>query len=131
MSKENVDLILESFKRFEAGELSDDTWDEAALMTAPDGWPEQGPFEGRAAIMRRFQRLAEDWSAHRVTDVDVISDARDWVVVGWRWHTRGSQSGVETTAEVSAAFRLKDERVIEAHYRWNADEALEAAGLRE
>ena len=40
-------------------------------------------------------------------------------------------SGAVTAASFSAAYRVKDERISEAHFRWTSEEALEAAGLRE
>lgn len=38
---------------------------------------------------------------------------------------------IETGADMAAAFRVKNGRFLEAHYRWHPDEALEAGGLSE
>ncbi|MEK6272991.1 MAG: nuclear transport factor 2 family protein [Actinomycetota bacterium] len=132
MSQENVEFVLRRFEEFEAdGGPNPESWHEDGVLTAPDGWPEPGPFKGRAAIMRQFERLVGDFSDFHSTNVEVIAEADDWVVIAFRWHTRGAQSGIAGTWEMTAAFRLKDGRFIEAHYRWERQEALEAAGLRE
>jgi hypothetical protein len=38
-------------------------------------------------------------------------------------------SGIETYFDHATAYRLQGGSIIEAHFRWNRDEALEAAGL--
>jgi hypothetical protein len=132
MSEENVEYVLRRFQEFEADQAPNpDAWHEDGVLTAPHGWPEPGPFKGRAAIMRQFERLVGDYSSFHSTSVEVIADEGDWVVVAFRWHTRGAHSGIEGAWEMTAAFRVKDARFIEAHYRWERQEALEAAGLSE
>ena len=81
--------------------------------------------------MRQFERLVGDFSNFHSSNVEVITETEDWVVIAFRWHTQGAQSGISGTWEMAAAFRLKDERFIEGHYRWERQEALEAAGLSE
>jgi ketosteroid isomerase-like protein len=132
MSQENVEIVLESFRRGEAND-----WEgSAALMhpeitaTAVRGWPEPGPFVGRDAVLAETKRLLE-WGENRFTNIDVVADEGDWVVVSYRWHVRGAGSGIETHFDVASAVRVKDALIIEWHNRWNRDEALEAAGLRE
>jgi hypothetical protein len=130
MSQENVELVLRRFQEFEADAgPNPDVWHEDGVLTAPRDWPEPGPFKGRAAIMRQFERLVGDFSDFHSTDVKVIAEKEDWVVVAFRWHTRGAHSGIAGTWEMTAAFRLENERFIEAHYRWERHEALEAAGI--
>jgi ketosteroid isomerase-like protein len=132
MSEENVAIVLAAFQRFDESRRPDPgLWHEDGFLTAPDGWPEPGPFKGREAVMRQFERLIDDYSASYSTDVEVIAQKDDWVVVAFRWHTRGAKSGIASTWEMAVAFRLKDERFIEGHYRWERQEALEAAGLSE
>jgi ketosteroid isomerase-like protein len=133
MSEENVELVLESLRLAEADEVEG----VAGLMhpeitsTAVSGWPEQGPFVGRDAVLAATERLTETWGESRFTDIDVVADEGDWVVVAFQWHVRGAGSGIETHFDVVVAVRVKEGRVIEWHSRWSRDEALEAAGLRE
>jgi ketosteroid isomerase-like protein len=132
MSEENVELVLEYLRLAEA----DDVEGIAPLMhpeitsTAVSGWPEPGPFVGRDAVLAETQRLT-DWGESRFTDIDVMTDEGDWVLVAFRWHVRAAGSGIETHFDVAVAVRVKEGRVIEWHSRWSRDEALEAAGLRE
>jgi hypothetical protein len=65
----------------------------------------------------------------RITDVEVVADGGDWVVVAYRWHVRGASSGITTHFDVATAIRVKDDRFIEWHNPWSRDDALEAAGL--
>jgi ketosteroid isomerase-like protein len=132
MSQENVEIVLESLRRAEANDLEG----SAALMhpdisaTAVRGWPESGPFLGQAAVLAETKRLIE-WGENRFTDIKVVADGGDWVVVAFRWQVRGEGSGIETRFDVAAAVRLKEARIIEWHNRWSRSEALEAAGLSE
>jgi ketosteroid isomerase-like protein len=132
MSQENVELVLESLHRAETNDLEG----SAALFhpdiraTAVSGWPEPGPFLGREAALAELRRLLE-WGEHRFTDIQMVADEGDWVVVAWRWQVRAEGSGIETHFDLTSAVRVKDGRVIEWHNRWSQAEALEAAGLSE
>ncbi len=133
MSQENVEILQESFRRQEANDVDG----IAALLhpeirsTAVRGWPEPGPFLGRDANIAQLERNLADWEEHHVTDLDVVADEGDWVVAEFRWQVRGAGSGIETHFDVAVAVRVEDARIIEWHYRWSRDEALEAAGLSE
>jgi SnoaL-like domain len=132
MSQENVELVLEYLRLAEANDL-----ERIAASMHPDisasaapGWPEAGPFLGREAALAETKRLLE-WGENRFTDIQVVADEGDWVVIAYRWQVRGEGSGIETQFDAVAAVRLKDAQVIEWHNRWSRAEALEAAGLSE
>jgi ketosteroid isomerase-like protein len=133
MSRENVELFLESLRCAEAM----DAEGFAGLLhpeirsTAVRGWPEPGPFLGRDAVVAQFKRNSADWEDNRATDIEVVADEGGWVVAEYRWEVRGAGSGIETHFDVAAAIRVRDARIIEWHYRWSRAEALEAAGLSE
>jgi hypothetical protein len=94
MSQENVEIVLGGLQRFDERRRPDpDLWHEDGLLTAPDGWPEPGPFKGRAAIMRQFERLIADYSAVWTSVRRVVVETEDWIVVEFRWHTRGASRG--------------------------------------
>jgi ketosteroid isomerase-like protein len=132
MSQENVEIVLEYLRRGEANDLEG----IAALMhpdisgSAARGWPESGPFLGREANLAEAKRLLE-WGENRFTDIQVVAEEGDCVVVAFRWQVRGEGSGIETRFDVVAAVRVKEARIIEWHNRWSRTEALEAAGLSE
>jgi hypothetical protein len=134
MSEENVELVLKYLRLAEGDDV--DMECIAALMdpeitgTAVRGWPEPGPFVGRDAMLAETKRLT-DWGENRFTDIDVVADEGDWVVVAFQWHARGAGSGIEAHFDVAVAVRVKEGGVTEWHSRWSRDEALKAAGLSE
>jgi ketosteroid isomerase-like protein len=133
MSQENVEVVLDAFRRFETLDFdrAERRWHPDSRITAPEGWPEPGPFEGRDAVFGQFRRLAADWGEQRFSDVEVVTDRGGWVVLTFRWEVRGGQSGAATATPFAAAYRVNDGRISEAHFRWTPEQALEAAGLPE
>jgi ketosteroid isomerase-like protein len=133
MSEENVELVLQGFRLVEANEFErwTDLWHPDSEATAPGGWPEQGPFTGRDAVVRQFERLTSDWEEHHFEDVELAADSGEWVVFTFSWHARGVASGIDTAFQMAVANRVVDGKLAEAHFRWNRQEALEAAGLEE
>ena len=133
MSEENVEVVLEAFRRFEAGDMTGlaKLFHPDITTTAAEGWPEQGPWIGRTAVVAQYERLAADWTEMRVRLSEVVADVGDWVVAQFSWQGRGAQSGIETSLDVASAIRLRDSLMVEIHNRWTREEALEAAGLRE
>ena len=132
MSQENVDTVVQGFNLFEGGEIDvEGRWHEDCHVTAPDGWPEKGPFKGKEAIQRQLERLREDYAENRVTDIGVLATEGEWVVLRFTWVTRGSASDLESTTPMAGAFRVKEGLLVEAHYRFQQVEALEVAGLPE
>ena len=133
MSQGNVEIVLEAFRRFESGDTEGmgKLLDPDVLLMSAPGWPEPGPIRGREAFMRQFERISADWSDHRISRADVVADQGEWVVVDYRWQVRGAASGIETSFDLVGAFKLSDGLCVEAHYLWNREEALEAAGLSE
>jgi ketosteroid isomerase-like protein len=132
MSKDNVEVVLEGLRLFEASDFDGmaRSWHPEVRITGPEGWPERGPFEGRNAVLAQFRRLAADWGKQSISDVDVVADRAGWVVLTFRWEVEGVRSEVATATKMAGAYRLKDGRISEGHFRWKREEALEAAGLR-
>jgi hypothetical protein len=85
---------------------------------------------GREAALAETKRLTE-WGEISFTDIDVVADEGDLVVVAYRWHIRGAGSGIATHLDVVTAIRVKEGQFIEWHNRLSRDEALAAAGLSE
>jgi ketosteroid isomerase-like protein len=133
MADEKVELVLDGIRCFEARDMEGlaPLFHPEVELSALEGWPEQGPWSGRDAVIAQFERLAADWSEMRLTPGEVVAQADDWVVMEFRWEVRGAQSGLEAQFDVAGAFRIEDSMMREAHYRWNRREALEAAGLKE
>jgi ketosteroid isomerase-like protein len=132
MSQQSVEIVRETFQRFEARDIDGLTalYAPDAITFAPEGWPESGPFVGRDAVIGQFARLFEDWADQHVALID-STEGGDWVVVRFEWRVRGSGSGVETRAEMSAAYRFAGGRIAEVRFHWSHERALEDAGLSE
>jgi ketosteroid isomerase-like protein len=133
MSQENIDLVLESIRRFRPGGLDEwaQLWHPDTRLTLAEGWPEPGPFIGLNAVKREFERVIDSFSAVRFDDVEIVADSRDWVVATYRVPARGAASGVESDFRFAVAYRIEDGLLIECAVRWRLAEALEAAGLSE
>ena len=131
MSRENVDLVLESIRRFNPGDMTGwaELWRPETRLSVPDGWPEPGPFVGLEAVTREFERGFESWSEFRFEEVEVLADPGDWVVVSLRLHTKGQASGLEADVEFAVAYRVEDGLLAECAIRWRGEEALDAVGV--
>jgi ketosteroid isomerase-like protein len=133
MSEENVRLALQGFPLFEAEDFDGLTrlWHPDGRVTAQDDWPEPGPFEGRDAVIEQFRRLASDMAEHRFREVTVLAADDDWVVISFVWDVRGAASAAPVASKMAAAYRVQSNQIVEAHFRWTPQEALEIAGLSE
>jgi ketosteroid isomerase-like protein len=133
MSQANVDLVLESIRRFSPSGLDEwaELWHQDTRMTLPEGWPEPGRFIGLDAVRREFERALDIFSALRFEDVEVAADSGDSVVATYRVPARGAASEVESDFHFAVAYRVKDGLLIECAVRWRVEDALEAAGLSE
>jgi ketosteroid isomerase-like protein len=131
MSQENVEIILGEPSPLRSRRLRGDQRSLARVgrITSPEGWPEAGPFEGREAVLNQLRRLASDLGEHRFKDVEVVADRDGWVVLSFVWEVRGGESGAAVASKLAGAYHLRDGRVIETHFRWSPEDALEAAGL--
>jgi hypothetical protein len=95
-SQENVDVVLDGVRRFEAGDFDGvaQRWHPNSRITGPEGRAEPGPFEGRDAVIGQFRRLAANWGQNSVSDLEVVADREDWLVGTFRWEVRGpAQAG--------------------------------------
>src|SRR4051794_3020354 len=127
-----MEIIVEAVRLFEAGD-----WDEFgarftddAELHPPEGWPEAGPFFGRAAIVREFRRIQEVWGANRVAITDPTG-RNGRMVVRLDWSGEGGSSGLPVEMTVFVAVSLDDHRISAYRGYWDRAKALEAAGLRE
>src|SRR5688572_14435529 len=72
MSQENVEIVLAVLRDFNQRRRANPAmWHDDCRLTGPEGWPERGPWEGKADVLRQFDRLIEDFSRFDVEDVQV------------------------------------------------------------
>jgi ketosteroid isomerase-like protein len=131
MSEENVEVVRAVIETWNAGNMDAfrELYDPAVIMRAPEGWPEQGPFVGRDAVMRQYAQLRETWSADALELTTGLSAAGDRVLVRVVW--RGTGYFPEANMEFTIAFTVRKGRIYFVEYFWDHAEALEAAGLQE
>ena len=133
MSEENVEIVREMTKRFEAGDreswreviTEDVIWDTSATTG-----PQAGVYEGHVGIERFFRDWLGTWENPVVETLNLI-DAGDSVVLVFRWTGRGKASGVETKATMFGVYDLEDVQIVRFRQYETRKEALEAAGLSE
>jgi ketosteroid isomerase-like protein len=130
MSQQNVEVVRAVFEAWNAGNMDAvrELYDPDVIARPAEGWPEPGPFVGRAAVMRSYEQLREAWDADTLDTITVI-DAGDRVVVRQRWH--GVGQGPEMNMEVTNVFTIRKGRVFYQESFWDHSEALETLELPE
>jgi ketosteroid isomerase-like protein len=131
MSQENVEFIQASFEAWNAGDMDAvrEHYDPDAILRAPEGWPEPGPFVGREAIMREFEQLRLTWEADAAEPISDFIDAADRVVVRFVW--RGAGRGPDSTLKLTGVYTVRNRRIFYVEFFWDHAEALETLGLSE
>src|SRR5438132_1407927 len=105
-----------------------EVFDPDVIVRLPEGWPEPGPFVGREAVMRQWERNREVWDTDRLEPIS-LTDAGDRVVVRFVW--RGVSRGPESHLEFTAAYTMRKGRISYQESFWDHAEALETLGLSE
>jgi ketosteroid isomerase-like protein len=131
MSQENVEVIRAGYDAWNAGDMDAlrEMYDPDAIVRYPEGWPEPGPFVGRDAIMRQFERTREAWDADTMELTSDFLHAADRVVVRFIW--RGVGHGPDVPREVTGVFTVRKGRIFGVELFWDHAEALDVVGLRE
>jgi ketosteroid isomerase-like protein len=94
-----------------------------------EDWPEPGPHHGVDAVVEALERIVADFEEQRFTEIETVAQGGDWTVIAYRWHVRGSGSQVEIHFDFAVAFRVRDDRLVDVHFRRTRDSALALAGL--
>ncbi len=129
MSAENVELVRTAYEAWNAGDMPAlrELYDPDVTLRMPEGWPEQGPYEGREAVMRQWEQQRDTWDADTVEAISDFIHAADRVVVRTIWH--GVGHGPESNVEVTVVFTVRKGRIIHQEFFWDFAETLEALGL--
>jgi ketosteroid isomerase-like protein len=131
MSEENVDVIRKALAAWNAGDMEAvrELYDPDAVVRAPPGWPEPGPFVGRDAVMQQFIQVRDAFTRDFIELASDIQTAGDRVIVRVDWH--GAGSGPQSDIEWTLVFTIRNGLIFGLEYFWDHTEALEAAGLSE
>jgi ketosteroid isomerase-like protein len=131
MSQQSVEVVRAFYAAWNAGDMDAfrDLYDPDVIMRPPEGWPEPGPFVGREAVMREWERVREAWNADVVEPVGDFIDAADRVVVRHTWRVAGH--GPEVNLEVTNVLMVRKGKIVYHEYFRDHADALETLGLSE
>jgi ketosteroid isomerase-like protein len=132
MSQENVDILRRAYEHFIAtGEFSgqfapDFVWD----MSTFRGWPERQTYEGLEGARQFMADWLEAWDDWEL-ELEDMRDAGEVVVAVVRQRGRSKATGLAVDMHFGQVWEVRDGKNIRMRMYASADEALEAAGLRE
>ena len=132
MSEENVEVV----KRLNAAFNTRDM-DAVREILDPDvviprwveGWPETGPFVGREAVIRQWERNLDAFPGGATIELVSVTDVGDRVVARQAAHAKGQ--GPELRAEFTTISTMRNGRTLIIEYFWDYAEALASLGLSE
>jgi ketosteroid isomerase-like protein len=92
MPEENVEIVRKAFETYNAGDMEGlrELLHTKAIVRAPAGWPEPGPFVGRDAVMRQFEELREPFVQDSLEFLSDFLAAGDRVIVRVAWNMTGA-----------------------------------------
>jgi ketosteroid isomerase-like protein len=133
MSQENVEIIRRGYEHFvqtgePLGEITapDFVWD----MSTFRGWPERQTYDGIEGQREFVGDWTSAWENWRL-ELEEMRDAGDQVVGVFRQSGRSKTTGLPVDMRFAQVWTLRDGMVTRMEMYASADEALEAAGLRE
>jgi len=132
MSQENAEVVRRLYAMWDAADfdLIGELLDADVVASAPEGWPESGPWHGRAEVLAEMRSVRANFADQRML-IDQIEANDECVVTRHRVVARGLRSGLDAEFENSGAFRLHAGKLVEARFYWDHAEALRAVGLEE
>ena len=93
MSQENVEVVRATFDAWNAGDMDAfrELHDPEVIAQTVENWPERGggPYVGREAGVREFERLRETWDAASIDPISDFIDAAKRVVLRFIWSGAG------------------------------------------
>jgi ketosteroid isomerase-like protein len=138
MSRENVELVrrfFEAIARGEQGETPIDTMQRLAhedvVYVEDPKWPDSDTYRGRAAVAECWTRYDDLMGAAVTASVTDVRDAGDQIVAIVRISGRTRAGGMPFDHTWGYICRMRDGRMSYFRACFDADEALEAAGLEE
>ncbi len=129
MSQENVEIVRRGVDAWNAGNMDalPELYDPHVIVRAVEGWPEPGPYVGRDAVIRQWEKAREAFDANTLEVVGDYIDGGDRVAVRLIW--RGVGAGPEADIEGTALFTVRNGVVLGTEFFWDHSEALKAVVL--
>jgi ketosteroid isomerase-like protein len=130
MSRENVELVMETYDAFNRGELNQVLDAMSDDHVTYRGQPFADTFHGKEGFLEATADWTEGFSDWSVTPEEFI-DAGDHVVVQMVQEARGEQSSAPVTGSFWFVHSIAAGKQVRLGMYMRESEALEAAGLRE
>ena len=130
MSRENLEIVLDGYARYNAGERTPQLWfrhPDAEYHVARDD-PDSAVHRGIDAIRRQFASWEEAYPDLRVEVLDARANG-DQVFLWVRFVGHGAISGIPLEMELAHLYTMRDGKATKAVEYMDRDEALEAVGL--
>ena len=130
MSRENVDLVLEGYRRFNAGETRPEPWfwHENAEYHASREDPDAAVHNGIDAIRRQYASWLDAYPDLKVEPLEA-RDNGDTVFVWVRFSGHGGGSGMPMEMELAQVVTLREGKAMKLVEYFDRAEGLNAAGL--
>ena len=133
MSQENVEIVKAFTRLFEKGDR--DEWRKhfdpnVVWDTSGSNMPSAGVYEGHQGVDRFFRDWLGTWRDYEIATREYL-DAGDSVVIVFRQHGTGRESGVEIERDFFGVYDLRGSKIVRFRMFESRDEALQAAGPRE
>ena len=132
MSQENIEFTRRTYELFASGDF--EGWH---AMVSPDIELDERYLAPDAAVYRGHEGVRRWWrigtAAIESRRIEVLRwfDGGDVVVTEVALHVRGVGSGIETTARLGHAFRIRDQKAVYLASFPTVAQALEVMGLSE
>ena len=136
MSQENVDLVVDQFERFNAGDFGPilNAWTEDVRLVAHGSWGLVGPADrevvGKEAVAEAFGDWFREFGRDYQIAIDELHDLGDRVLVIATDRGQGRTSGVPVAIQAIYLYTLRERRICRMEVWDDRDAALEAVGLR-
>jgi ketosteroid isomerase-like protein len=132
MSRKNVEIVRTIYDAWGREEFPGPTelMDAEIEYVNPEGAIEPGTRKGLQAFGHAVEKVFEAWEFWRMEPVELRA-VGDQVVVSVRYQARGRNSGAEAAGVESALWTVREGRVVRYEWFHGADDAFQAAGLRE
>jgi len=132
VSLENVEFVLDSYARYNAGERRPELWywHEDAEYHASSEDPDSDVHRGIGAIRKQFERWEEAIPDLQVEPLEA-KESGEQVLLWVRFSGHGAGSGLPIDMELAHVLTLEDGRVRRLEEFTDRAEALKAVGLEE
>jgi ketosteroid isomerase-like protein len=131
MSQANVEVVKAAFDAWNAGDMDRlrDMYDPNMVLHMVPGWPEQGPFVGREAVMRQWEQLRATFDADAIELISDFIDSGDRVAVRLTW--RGAGKRPELNMEMTNVLTVRNGRIVGLEYFRDHTTTLATMGMEE